>query len=289
MKKLALLLVLAMAIPAMADIAFTSAWDDVNEELVISYNADPGDGPRGVALMVSMTNGVTAGCADVVSVNSEFNTYMDAAHDIGGTYTLGSGCPLAVVGSAGVLPAADSSFVISMGVLKDPQGPAADGSHELIRLSLNPNGAADTVVSIAADTLRGPASGVVGDAEIPSTMPADLAISFDCYTGPDYTQWVAVGKPDSWCTPRQCYGDANDSEEPIGKGTYWVGFQDINVLLSGFQTPYSGDPDVDTWISADFSHSEEAIGKGTYRVGFQDINILLTYFQNPSVPTDCNP
>jgi hypothetical protein len=292
MKKLALLLVLAMAIPAMADIAFTSAWDDVNEELVIGYSADPGDGPRGLALKVSLTNGAGVDYDATCLVNSEFNTFMDYAHDVGASYELEEGTPLAMVGSAGTLPATPavhSEFVISMGVLKDPQGAALDGGpYELIRIPLNDNDAQNTVVSITADTLRGPASGVVGDAEIPSNMPDDLEINFDCYKGPDYAEWVEVGKPSSWCNDYQCHGDANNATETYGRGSVTrVGYDDIAILIASFKN--DGNAGFD--LAADFNHASETYGRGSVtRVGYDDVNVLLYHFKdaNGLIPGDCN-
>jgi sulfatase modifying factor 1 len=110
----------------------------------------------------------------------------------------------------------------------------------------------------------------------------------NCYTGPDQREWISVGRPQSWCAPRQCHGDASNSAEIIGKcGPVWVGYKDIEILVAGFHRPYYGDPAAQPWIAADFNHRTEKIGKGTFRVGYNDINVLLAWFKKSLVPTDC--
>ncbi|MHC4620232.1 MAG: right-handed parallel beta-helix repeat-containing protein [Planctomycetota bacterium] len=93
---------------------------------------------------------------------------------------------------------------------------------------------------------------------------------------PDYNEWVAVGKPMSWCYPRQCHGDADGLKEGNPKSGYFhVWANDLNMLVAGWKQPYSGDPDVDPWIAADFDHAEEGNPKdGYYRVWAGDLNIL---------------
>ena len=76
----------------------------------------------------------------------------------------------------------------------------------------------------------------------------------------------------------------------IGKcGPTWVGYNDIKILVAGFNKPYYGDPAAQPWIAADIDHKAERIGKGMCRVGYNDINVLLSYFFKPAnqVPADC--
>jgi hypothetical protein len=175
-----------------------------------------------------------------------------------------------------------------MGVLdqtgKQLAGPAT--SANLITLKLIKGTADQTTVTVTGDTLRGPASGVVGSV-LTSNLPQTAVVKFTtvCYTGPDLATWVAVGSPASWCTPRQCHGDADNAKETIGKGSFWVGYNDINILLAGFKGAYTNQ----AWIAADFDHKTEVIGKGTFRVGYNDINVLLKYFKaaDTAIPGDC--
>lgn len=61
-------------------------------------------------------------------------------------------------------------------------------------------------------------------------------ISEDCYTGPDYAQWVSVGRPYCWCYPRQYHGDADGLKEGnVKTGYYHVGYDDLAVFLSGWK------------------------------------------------------
>ncbi len=122
-----------------------------------------------------------------------------------------------------------------------------------------------------------------------------------CYTGPDYDEWVLVGRPASWCYPRQCHGEADNAMEIIGKCMTWVGYNDIDILNAGFKRAYPGcgsvpgpapaDPDTThPWIAADFNHAAEQIGKDWYRVGYDDIAVLNISFKNDAAnPPDCNP
>jgi hypothetical protein len=179
MKKLAMLLLLAAAVPAMATITFT-ATDNGDGTITIGYASDGADAPRAIALTVSLSDGATVDPAAGVVVESEdFITYMDyaySAYDGGEGYEIGDGHPLAVVDAAGRLEAPASEFSICMGVL-DEGGNQAPGesSDTLVTLTLDIPGES-TTVSISADTLRGPDSGVVGDAEIMSVMPEDLLV-----------------------------------------------------------------------------------------------------------------
>jgi hypothetical protein len=93
----------------------------------------------------------------------------------------------------------------------------------------------------------------------------------DCFNraAPEYADWVALGKPDCWCYPRNCRGDADGK---IEYGTYWVLLQDLNLFKTYFgATGISGKPG----ICCDFARDIEY---GTYRVLLNDLNIFKTYF-----------
>ena len=126
------------------------------------------------------------------------------------------------------------------------------------------------------------------------------------YHGPHYSEWDLIEKPESWATLRQCHGEADNSTESYGRGSYvWVGLDDIGVLAIGFRAAQynpATDPDMTDpstgkpwmWLAADFDHFAESYGRGNVvRVGLDDISELGTYFrvQEPpngmGVPTDC--
>ena len=115
----------------------------------------------------------------------------------------------------------------------------------------------------------------------PDAIQVELNYGNICYTGPDFDEWVAVGRPESWCNPDQSLGDADGSTEIIGKKSRQVGFNDLDILLAGFNKPYSGDPVIDPWIAADFDHAAEIIAKKSRRVGSNDIDVFLTWYNQP--------
>ena len=138
------------------------------------------------------------------------------------------------------------------------------------RIDVNSNGASDVNLTVAANPTRG---NVVLESASPAAtnLPVTVLLAFDCYTGPDYTEWVLVGKPASWCYPRQCHGDADGLEHTYGSApppivpwpTSYVTVEDIQILLQGYKQSYSGDPVTDPWIAADFNHrsEERRVGK----------------------------
>jgi len=111
----------------------------------------------------------------------------------------------------------------------------------------------------------GPAVDIGADEEFPN-----------CH--PDYTEWVTVGRPNSWFLPRQCHGDADGLQEGaiIKK---WVSFNDLNIFVAQWQS---------NELDADFDHAEEgAIIKK--RVSFNDLNVFVANWQTNPDPNclDC--
>jgi hypothetical protein len=123
---------------------------------------------------------------------------------------------------------------------------------------------------------------------------AGLATTPDCFPAchPDYDDWVDVGKPDCWCNPLQCHGDADGELGGSPKtGQYSVGPADLNVLISGWgvkQPPHG--PGIETvlnGICADFAHDLGGSAKtGCYRVGPTDLNILIANWLKKEPPFD---
>jgi len=105
---------------------------------------------------------------------------------------------------------------------------------------------------------------------------------------PDYSEWVSVGKPVSWCFPRQCHGDADGLKLDYPNdpnGPFWVQQNDLDILNDGWKKPYSGDPEQDPWIAADFDHEQGGNPKtGYYRVGINDLNILVENWESNPDP-----
>jgi len=115
----------------------------------------------------------------------------------------------------------------------------------------------------------------------------------------DYFEWLSVGKPDCWCYPRQCHGDADGLSYGSSKtGVYYVGPADLNILVAGWlkkEPPHGpGIASVPNGICADFAHDVSGSTKtGVYRVGTTDLNILVSNWlereptAGPGVPADC--
>jgi hypothetical protein len=108
---------------------------------------------------------------------------------------------------------------------------------------------------------------------------------------PDYAEWVLMGRPTSWCYPRQCHGDADGMHEADGEDQVAVGQNDLDILNEGWKKKYEDDPYYfHFWIAADFDHAEEGDPKtGYHRVHSSDLNVLITYWKQPdaNVPEDC--
>jgi hypothetical protein len=126
-----------------------------------------------------------------------------------------------------------------------------------------------------------------------SPQIVEVVLGHECFPSdhPDYDEWVSVGKPDCWCCPKQCHGDATGSDEQFGHASWVsVGFHDFQILLQGYNKSGYSNPVTHPWIAADFTHSDEEFGRGNYvRVGFQDFQVLLTYYNDLyyTVPADC--
>jgi hypothetical protein len=329
MKKVMLILaVVMMAAPAMATITYT-AHDDGGGKLRIAYTTDDPefDKPRGTALEVTLGDGATVDPAlqpVPPDVDPAFNCFIDYAWDLekeGGSdpggYVVGAGSPLAKPDTAGSLTGPVSKFVISMGVLDEggDQNPGPVSSTNLITLNITQGTEGTCSVSIIGDTTRGPGSGVVGST-IPSNLydegtqtptPVEVEMGFcdscfdNCETSglpltlanraslTKYDWWNYHGKPDCWCYPRQCYGDADGKVQgAAGPGFRWVYTNDLNIfsVAYGVKEPTKGDgidtisgPLGDPGICSDFAHDVQgAAGPGFRFVYTNDLNIFSVYY-----------
>lgn len=278
MKKILVsLMVLALCVPAMA--ATVVVADNTSDNTgTITITAASG-AIVGLGLDVAVTGG---NITEIVSISpATFNIFPDAAQAIGAGYLYGEGSPVAVIGSAGVDTLPSASFAISAGMLNGEATAGASGAASVV---ITVRVDANVTVSVSENALRGgivltDGSNDAGSGSGPITTGA-------CYTGPDVAQWNLVGQPDSWCYVSQCHGDANGATEIIAKQTRTVGYDDIAILVDGFNKAYT-DPVTNPWIAADFNHASEVIAKQTRRVGYDDINVLLAWFNTAGVPADC--
>jgi hypothetical protein len=289
MKKfLAVCVVLALVAPAMAAVDFEVV-DNGDGTATIQMNTG-GDVVRGIALKVVCTGGAKL-VDKSFTANAEFNTFIDYFAEVGVGGVSGTpnqqGDPFSLTGAtAGRASVDDPTFGISMGVLDENGAQAGYSSTTLENLITINVGAGNICVDLEAD-YRG---GIVGDVALTTDLPICKDITDECITSghTDYTDWVAVGKPDSWCWTRQCHGDGNNDQEIFGRGTLvWVGYDDLAILIGGFRK-LDTEPEYD--LRADFNRRSEVFGRGTLvRVGYDDLSVLLYHFRdNHGVPpADC--
>ncbi|HRU14248.1 MAG TPA: hypothetical protein P5017_00830 [Anaerohalosphaeraceae bacterium] len=230
-KVLPILLAIALAMPALADVAVTV--DDAGDGVAQLNLAISGDAVvRGLALKVTITGAELAAIADVTDVMPAFNAYIDYYYSNTGflgtladeTALPGTGAhALANPDAAGVLATLPATtFSISLGALDNSGnqgGVTAGGVLAKIKLT-NIGGSAQ--VCVEADALRG---GIVGD---------NLGTVSDSACGN-----IAPGGPACWNNPCQPYGDFN--------GDNLITATDVQGLLAAWGKPYS-DP------CPDFNH-----------------------------------
>ncbi len=177
MKKiLAAILVLALAIPALADVAIT-ATDAGNQYLLISFSTSggpPAPAVRGIALTLNVTGGVITAATNYDTVTpSAFNVFIDYAFTTGAGYTIGTGHPFARETLPGVptFPInAGNAFAVSMGHLGQGSPGLTSGVIAKIKIDgITPGGSA--TVAISANARRGGAAvGILGNITVQSPV-----------------------------------------------------------------------------------------------------------------------
>jgi len=248
-------------------------------EVRVSYAVTDSNNVRAFGIRIDVNNGATISNIDV---NDKDYYIFPGSIDINDTTgeVDANGTAVAEGGNG------QSYMILEMGSLyaaADPKhqtAPASSGTICTFETSK------ECVVSLSRDTDRG---GVVMEdgSDYASLSGCSLAYA-DCFpqAHPDWAQYDAVGRPDCWCYPRQCHGDA-DGTENVQKGMlpHWVGGPDLTILISGWKMPDT-DPNFSSFICADFTHTSH-IQKGVlypFRVGGPDLTILSTYWKGPNPP-----
>jgi hypothetical protein len=279
MKRMMAILVLVVAVPAMAVVNFT-ATDAGSGKLTIAYTTTDGDLPRGVAIRVGLSDGAVVDTTAAVVVDPAFNAFIDWAYSNPLNYQVGNGNPLALATAAGALTADASDFSISMGVL-DQTGAqkAGPASATLITIQLKKGTADQTTVTLTGDTLRGPASGVVGSV-LTSNLPQTVVVKFvsDCIksTASFYADWVAWGKPACWCFERQCRGDINGKNDGVAV-KYWVSGTDLTLFKAAYAKSDADLKLVSGGICSDLNHKADGVAV-KYRASGTDLGIFKLYY-----------
>jgi hypothetical protein len=275
MKKLVMLLAVLIATPVFA--LTISMTDNGDGTVTVGYSGGDTQNPlRAVALEFSLDKGA------IVSAVTDYKE--DGENESGDAQAFGIYPARIIVELDGTVipgnygtPEADlldpgagngsSVKVLEFGSLyvDDSNKPGVSGL--LCKLTIDCNGATDpNLTMVDEDVYRG---GVL--LEDGTLVPVDQTITLtDCVgvqecmktSHPDYDEWDALGKPDSWCYEYQCEGDAD--------GLAQFGFQvlsdDLNILAGAYGQAVTSDPN----LGADFDHAAQF----GFRVLSDDLNIL---------------
>ncbi len=318
MKRLSVLLaVLVVAGPALAAVRIIVEPD--GNMAAIKYETD-GEKVRAFALDITVDAGTIIGISDFMRGEStaenpgygifpaNFSRYITvdpdtgdvAAWDIEDYTPVADPCDPGALGGLGT-----DGITIEMGALyyppddNSPNAPPNSGT--LCRLTLS----TEANVTVSLNEIRGGI--VLTDPDVAATVDmlqaSAAVVSFDddllAPSHPDYAEWVAVGRPACWAYPRQCHGDADGvADGDASTGFYYVGPQDLNVLVAAWQArepPHGpGIASIENGICADFARDKEGNeATGYYRVGMTDLNRLVANWlvkeppHGPGVPGDC--
>ena len=320
MRKLSLLLAaLLVATPAMAAVRIIV--ESEGSTAAVSYATD-GEKVRAFALDITVDEGTIDAITDFVRGEStadnpgygifpgNFARYITVDADTGEvtTWDPNEYTPVADPCDPGALSGLGTAGItVEMGALyyptddSSPNAPPDSGL--LFKLTLSES----ATVTVALNEARGGI--VLTDPDTAAVVDLDQATGIAvggtvdeadllAETHPDYAEWVAVGKPACWAYPRQCHGDADGLKETSKTGSYYVGLQDLNVLVAAWEVkepPFGpGIAAVENGICADFARDLDGSAKtGYYRVGITDLNILVANWlvkeapEGPGVAGDC--
>ena len=110
------------------------------------------------------------------------------------------------------------------------------------------------------------------------------ACSGECFPSgyTTYNDWVTLGRPDCWCAPYQCDGDADGATETLKKYRIYSG--DAAVISANWKKLID---DVTLDPCADIDHKKETLKK--YRVYSNDIAVVSTNWKatDGDLPGNC--
>ncbi|MBN1795765.1 MAG: hypothetical protein JW804_03755 [Sedimentisphaerales bacterium] len=284
MKKMTFVLTaLLLSFPAMANLnisckeySYGSGFHIVEIDYIVTEDSNL---PRGFGLEVTVDSGATITSVD--STNPDYWVYP-------GSIVIDTNDPPSVAdyGTPIANGLGTGNVILEMGSLHYPTGPdspnAPNFSDMLIRLQLS---GGDCNVTVSGNAERG--NVVNYDAKEAETVyGAPCFIEQDeCLVddgGIEYDNWVFLGRPDCWCYPRQCRGDADGS--PIAPGlALWVKLSDL-IILRGAINKFVTDP---TWPDggecADLNHTMVA-PTVPIPVSLADLNIIRMYLSKMDIP-----
>lgn len=300
MKKVLLsLLILALAAPALADVAVTAAQVGTSKVLRVTVTPSGTAAVRGVALVLETTDGNAALAAGTDVVTAGLNTFIDYGFSVPTGFNVGVGNAAAQWNAAGVVATYPApKFSVCAGYLA-PSGQL--GQTNAITFDVTYAMTSTSTIAISLDTLRG---GIVGDTlgtvTVAPTATITLA-SAECVktTAPFYADWVAFGKPNCWCYAKNCRGDVDGLKQGNSvTGYVYVFTNDLNKFLAAYNIKEApkgpGVASVVNGICADFDHARQGNSvTGYIRVFTNDLNIFLASYnvkeppKGPGVP-DCD-
>jgi hypothetical protein len=254
---------------------------DPNYTVEVSYTVTGGDSnlPRAFGITIDVNNGAAVSGIDV---NDTDYYIFPGSIDINDSNGAVNGWGSAIV-DYNSNP--NGGFTLEMGSLYatgDPYGheTAPPSSGTLCTFDVSK----ECVVSLSRDTDRG---GVVMEDGADYATLNGCTVAYDnCFPlgHTDWAQYDAMGRPNCWCYPRQCHGDADGiKNSEFMKLDHWVGLPDLQILAIGWLQP-DEDPNFSTFICADFNHrAETQFGiPYTFRVGLPDLQELSTYWKGPN-------
>lgn len=247
MKKI-LALVLVMAVAAIANpVEFTYSVD--GNEVTISFDAPI----VGLGLDVDCDGDVEV--TDVAFDNPFINVFMDYAYDVGETYEIGDGHPIALQDAAGPASLPSASFAISAGGLEDEEGlePAAG------TIVLTISGTAGTI-TITENALRGGVVDYDGAMDV-TGFPMVIEIEDDePPLTPEQELWLKMNI------------DGGDFVNPQTVSTL-VGY--INTHAAA---PFYSIPSTDPAYNPDYDINDDGF------INPQDVSTLVGYINTNGVP-----
>jgi hypothetical protein len=287
--------VVLIAAPAWGDVVLKWSQTGVPGELAVSYDSTgETELVRAFALDITATGGNIVEVKDF-AVGDDNGGYGIFPANFSRVITVdGQTGEVADWGVAEYTPVADANdtgaagglgsgaITIEMGSLYDTVAPGTTGDLCTIVVDANV-----TELCITLNEVRG---GIVLENAAQATADMSQACvglgSPDCMPADNsaYNDWVALGKPDCWCSPYQCDGDVDgvDSGFPA---RYRVYLGDLNALVANWQKK-ANDATLDP--CADIDHKDSGF-PARYRVYLTDLNILVGNWQkkDAALPGDC--
>jgi hypothetical protein len=302
MRKIVLPLVVALfATPVWATNVTISCEDTGGGVVAVNYEVTGNPAARAFALDITVSAGVIESISDFKIGEStaaapgfgifpaSFAQYVTVDPDTGeADWSSADYSPLADPCDPGALGGVGTGGItVEAGALyyptddSSPNAPPASGT--LCKITVSEN----CTVTLAENVTRG---GVV--LTDPSVTPnvtlgtCDVIIGVGCAleseSHPDHEAWVALGKPDCWCTAYQCDGDVDGATETLFK--YRIYGNDLSAVVNNWKKK-GGEPDFDP--CADIDHKTETLFK--YRVYGNDLSTVVNNWKakDAALPGDC--